>query len=90
MILLEMKRYIRENQQVSTDDLKNRFDLDDNALQGLLTPLIEQGHVQMVSSDGGSCSTGNCNSGCSSSAKEMVYWTSKRLKPLNIAVQVQG
>lgn len=90
MILRDMKRYIQAHQQVSTDDLKNRFDLDDNALDGLLAPLVEQGHVQRVSSEGSSCSTGGCNSGCSSANKEMVYWTSKRLKALNIPVQLNS
>ncbi|WP_024850910.1 FeoC-like transcriptional regulator [Hydrogenovibrio kuenenii] len=87
MILLDIKRYIRDHQQVSADDLKNRFDLDDSALEGILAPLIQQGHIQSVSSEGGSCSTGGCNSGCGSAAKQMYYWTSKRLKTVGIPIQ---
>ncbi|MDX1795333.1 MAG: FeoC-like transcriptional regulator [Hydrogenovibrio sp.] len=88
MILLDLKRYIRKREQVSIDDLKNRFNLDDAALEGLLMPLIQQGHIQKVSSEGGACTTGSCRTGCGSAAKDMVYWTSKRLKSLNIPVQL--
>lgn len=87
MILLDVKRYIREHQQVSAEDLKNRFDVDDQALDGLLDPLIHQGHVQVIDSDGETCSSGACSS-CSASAKLMVYWTDKRLKRVNIPIQV--
>lgn len=89
MILLELKRYIRDHQQVSAEDLKNRFDIDDEALDGLLSPLIAQGHVQLIDSEGETCSSGAC-SRCSSSAKLMVYWTDKRLKRVNIPIQINS
>ena len=59
MILLEVKRYIRERQQVSAEDIKNRFGFDDDALEGILAPLLDQGHVQWIDSNGESCSSGS-------------------------------
>ncbi len=87
MILLELKKYIRQHEQVTLADIKNRFDLSEEAAFGLMNPLLEQGHVQEISAS--SCSTGNCSTGCSQNSKGPSYqWMDKRLKNLSISIQI--
>lgn len=88
MILLELKRYIRQHHEVSLDDIVNHFDLTDEAAKGLLDPLVRQGHIQRLPA-ASACQSGRCSSGCASSKKSDHYlWRDKCLVSLPIRVQV--
>ncbi|BBP42611.1 FeoC-like transcriptional regulator [Thiosulfativibrio zosterae] len=86
MILLDLKNYIKQRLEVSSDDIKNRFDISEETLQALIRPLLKQGHIQKMS--GASCSSG-CGTGCaSSSAKTLYRWTSKAHRNLLLSIEV--
>lgn len=82
MILLELKGYIQQHQSVSQSNIQNRFDLTADALQGLLQPLLRQGHIQTLSS--GACSSGQCSTSCQSSAETYYRWSDQVYQPINI------
>ncbi|QKI88495.1 FeoC-like transcriptional regulator [Thiomicrorhabdus xiamenensis] len=86
MILLDIKRYIRQRERVSLDDIINRFDLSRDAAEGLLQPLISQGHIQSLSA---SCSTGRCSSACQSN-QTYYQWLDNKLRQLNFPVQLHA
>jgi predicted HTH transcriptional regulator len=87
MILLELKKYIKQHEQVTLTDIKNHFDLSEEAAFGLINPLLKQGHVQEINAS--SCSTGKCSTGCSQNSKGPTYqWVDKRLKSLSIPIQI--
>lgn len=92
MILLAIKDYIRQHQAVSREALLNHFDLDDDALDGLLAPLIQQGHVIETQSQSDSvsegCSSGTCGDHCQLPDPKRILWCEKPLKPLPIPVQI--
>lgn len=88
MILLDIKHYIREHQKVPAAFLRHRFNLSQDALEGLLAPLIQQGHIQMLSSAESDCTSGQCSSHCQSSSENTYLWTDKALKPLPIALEI--
>lgn len=85
-MILALKAYIKSRQEVTGEDLKNRFDIDDDTLEALLRPLLKQGHIQKLS--GISCS-GNCGTSCASnSAKTLFRWTTKAHPNLLLSVEV--
>ncbi len=87
MILLDLKKYIKQHEQVTLADIKNHFDLTDEAALGLITPLLKQGHVQEINAS--SCSTQECSTGCSQNSLGPTYqWVDKRLKSLSIPIQI--
>ena len=87
MILLDLKKYIKQHEQVTLADIKNHFDLTDEAAFGLINPLLKQGHVQEI--DASSCSTGECSTSCSQNSRGPTYqWVDKRLKSLSIPIQI--
>ncbi|WP_319380959.1 FeoC-like transcriptional regulator [Thiomicrorhabdus sp.] len=87
MILLDLKRYIKTHDRVTFSDIKNHFDLTDDAASALLLPLIKQGHIQEIGADG--CSSGLCSTGCVQTSLGASYqWIDKPLKNLSIPVQI--
>ena len=87
MILLDLKKYIKQHEQVTLADIKNHFDLTEEAAYGLIRPLIQQGHVQEIKI--ASCSTGECSTGCTQNSQGPSYqWVDKRLKSLSIPIQI--
>ncbi|MGC9385644.1 MAG: FeoC-like transcriptional regulator [Hydrogenovibrio sp.] len=87
MILLELKHYIRTHRNVAEHNLLHRFDVSATTLQGLLQPLIDQGHVQVVN-DFATCSSG-CRTGCTLSNAEPHYlWSDLRQRALQIPVEI--
>ncbi|MDG6773792.1 FeoC-like transcriptional regulator [Thiomicrorhabdus sp. ZW0627] len=87
MILLDIKRYIKQHHEVSLEDIQNHFDLTEDTVRGIMTPLINQGHIQVL--DSASCSTGKCSSGCSqANGNERYLWRDKCFTSLSIPVQV--
>ncbi|WP_084205680.1 FeoC-like transcriptional regulator [Thiomicrorhabdus chilensis] len=87
MILLQLKQYIRQHHEVSLEDIQNHFDLSEEAVHGLMAPLIRQGHIQMIESP--QCSSGRCSTGCTSrGGNERYLWRDKCFISLPIGVQV--
>ena len=87
MILLNIKQYIKQHHDVTLSDIKNHFDLTDEAAKGMLAMLIKQGHVQVI--DAQSCSSGQCSPSCTQANQDEQYlWRDKCLISLSIPVQV--
>lgn len=87
MILLEVKRYIRQHQQVSLENILHHFDITPDTARGLLMPLIAQGHI--VEIPAGSCSTGKCSTSCKTHS-EHYQWIERKLRPVPIAIQISS
>lgn len=86
MILLRLKHYIKSRQQVSAEDIAIHFDLSEDALEGLLQPLLKQGHIIML--QGASCSSG-CGTGCASQSASTTYqWLDKKRQNLLLPIEV--
>ena len=81
MILLDLKRYVREQGQVSDQQLMNRFQLTASALEGLLAPLIQQGHIY---ASPGRCQMGGCQS-CQHTG-HVYQWRDRRYRPFSLPV----
>ncbi|MDX1351385.1 MAG: FeoC-like transcriptional regulator [Thiomicrorhabdus sp.] len=90
MILLDIKKYIRQHQRVTLRDIQNHFELDEAAAIGLMEPLLQQGFIQEITSDNGpSCTTGRCSTNCHQVSKGSEFqWVDKPIKPLSIPVQI--
>lgn len=87
MILLDLKKYIKTHHQVTLMDIKNHFDLTEDAALGLIEPLIQQGYIQQL--DEADCSSGNCSTDCHQSSLGHSYqWLGKPLKNLSIPVEI--
>lgn len=90
MILLNIKKYIKEHQRVTIRDIQHHFELDEKAAIGLMEPLLQQGYIQEIgnNTDQG-CSTGGCSTNCHQVSKGAEFqWVDKPLKPLSINVQI--
>lgn len=92
MILLDVKNYIQQHEAVNREALQNHFDLDSHALDGLLMPLVAQGHVietaTQASTEGKLCASGHCGDHCQLPDPKRILWCEKPLKPLPIAIQI--
>jgi len=91
MILLDLKRYIKQYQRVTLQDIQHHFDLDEEAAIGLMEPLLQQGYIQELSNNpvAESCSTGKCSTNCHQVSKGAEFqWVDRPLKSLSIPVQI--
>jgi FeoC like transcriptional regulator. len=89
MILLELKRYIRTHQNVTEENILNHFDISPDTLEGLIRPLIDQGHIKESFAQA-ACASGQCQSGCGhNDADKHYFWTDKRHKSLTIPLEIQ-
>ncbi len=88
MILLELKKYIKQHQRVTLQDIQYHFNIDEAAAIGLLEPLLQQGHIQEIATSA-SCSTGSCSTNCHQVSKGAQFqWIDAAIKPLSIPVQI--
>lgn len=85
MILLEMKRYIKQHEKVTFDDICHHFDLNTSAAEGILQRLIRQGNIQKLT--GQNCSTGGCHSHCQQ--QDWFIWLEKKYVPLNLNLDIR-
>lgn len=91
MILLKIKRYIQEHKTVTAEHLRNKFDLDQQALEGLLDRLIQQGHIQQTQSAksySSGCQSGKCNQNSTKSIPTSYIWSDNALKTLPIRLEI--
>lgn len=89
MILLALKKYIKQHQRVTLQDIQYHFNIDEQAAIGLLEPLLQQGHIQEIEQRLSNCSTGQCSTHCHQVSKGAEFqWIDKPIKPLSIPVQI--
>lgn len=71
MILSELRRYLEVHQRASLIDLAHHFDIEADALRGMLAKLITKGRVEQLPMEVSSCS-GCCK--CDSASVEIYQW----------------
>lgn len=71
MILIELKQYLSERRQVPLVDLVHRFDVEPEALRGMLAHWVRKGKVRKQSG-AGACSKG-CGA-CDPETLEVYEW----------------
>ncbi|NLA75434.1 MAG: sugar metabolism transcriptional regulator [Deltaproteobacteria bacterium] len=75
MILSEIKKYFIEHPAASLADLSIRFNIDPDAMRGMLDQWIRKGRLRKLE-QAGSCS--NCCSNCKSKHMEIYEWIEER------------
>ncbi len=71
MILSELKNYLRHRKRVSLNDLAVHFDIDADALRGMLGKWISKGKVKRLPVDS-SCGSSCCK--CDPAMIELYEW----------------
>jgi len=71
MILSELRDYLKHNRRALLVDMSNRFEMDPDALRGMLQKWISKGRVRKLSGDT-ACSTGCCK--CDPATLELYEW----------------
>ena len=71
MILSEIKRYLALHRRVPIADLVNRFEVEPDALRGMLDIWIDKGKVRRTAIEG---TCGGCSK-CAAFAMEVYEWT---------------
>ncbi len=63
MVLSDIKHYLQDRKQATLSDLANHFDMDREAMRGMLTSWIRKGRVvrcDLTATCGKGCSGCNC------------------------------
>jgi len=68
----EVKRYLSERKVAPLNDIAMHFDMEPDAVRGLLAHWLRKGKVRMHKDEG--CSSGGCCSGCGAHNKEIYEW----------------
>ncbi|MSS75997.1 MAG: sugar metabolism transcriptional regulator [Methyloglobulus sp.] len=71
MILSDLRGYLKEQKRAALKDMEMRFNVDADALRGMLRKWITKGYVRKLPS-GTSCSTGCCK--CDPALTEFYEW----------------
>ena len=71
MVLRELRDYLRLNRRVLLTDMSNRFDMEPDAIRGMLQKWISKGKLRKLSGDL-SCSNGCCK--CDPATLELYEW----------------
>ena len=71
MILSEVRDYLKQRGQCTLSDIALHFDIDPDAVRGMLEVWMRKGKVEKLSATG-SCGT-SCNS-CEPAATEIYVW----------------
>lgn len=71
MVLTELRNYLQVNRRVLLADLSNHFDVDPDALRGMLQKWLNKGKVRKLSGDR-ECSSGCCK--CDPATLEVYEW----------------
>jgi len=75
MILSEIRNYLQEKHRVTLNDLVIHFNIDANALRGMLGRWISKGKVRQLPVNS-SCGTGCCK--CDPALTELYEWVEKK------------
>lgn len=71
MILSDLRSYLQKQKRVALKDMEMRFNIDADALRGMLSKWINKGYVRKLPS-GTSCSSGCCK--CDPALTELYEW----------------
>ena len=82
MILSEVKQYIRQRQRVSLTDIANHFDVEADALRGMLDFWINKGKIQQSVSP-------SCQSSCHCDFKQTVEYYEWNPELNDISIQIR-
>ena len=74
MILSDLRSYLKQQHRVALKDLVNHFDMDADALRGMLGKWISKGNVRQMSKES-SCGTSCCK--CDPALTEFYEWVDK-------------
>lgn len=72
MILSDLRAYLKQQHKVALKDLINHFDVDAEALRGMLGVWISKGKVRKIAQDS-ACGTSCCK--CDPALTEIYEWT---------------
>lgn len=72
MILADLRDYLKQQQRVTLNDLMIHFDMDADALRGMLGKWISKGKVKKISPDSAVCGTSCCK--CNPTLTELYEW----------------
>ena len=71
MILSDLRNYLKQQHRVALNDLVNHFDMEADALRGMLGKWISKGKVKKLSLEKG-CGTTCCK--CDETLTEIYEW----------------
>ncbi|OQK18023.1 sugar metabolism transcriptional regulator [Methyloprofundus sedimenti] len=74
MILSELRDYLKQQQRLSLLEMANHFDIEADALRGMLLKWISKGKVRQLDK-GSACGTGCCK--CDPAMTELYEWVDK-------------
>jgi putative ferrous iron transport protein C len=74
MILSDLRSYVKDQKRVALKDMEMRFNIDADALRGMLAKWINKGYVRKLPS-GTACSTGCCK--CDPALTELYEWVDR-------------
>jgi putative ferrous iron transport protein C len=74
MILSDLRNYLKDQKRVTLKDLESRFDIDADALRGMLGTWINKGYVRKLPT-GTACSSGCCK--CDPALTELYEWVGR-------------
>ncbi len=72
MILSDLRHYLQERRRVTLNDLVLHFNVDANALRGMLRKWISKGKVRQSPIGGSACGTSCCK--CDPLLTEIYEW----------------
>jgi hypothetical protein len=78
MILSDLRDYLQQRQRVTLQDLVIHFNMDADALRGMLHKWINKGKVKKFSPDSAVCGTSCCK--CDPTLTELYEWVSETQK----------
>ncbi|MGZ8226772.1 MAG: FeoC-like transcriptional regulator [Methylococcaceae bacterium] len=74
MILSDLRNLLKQQNRVALKDLVNHFNIDADALRGMLSKWISKGNVRKLSLES-SCGTSCCK--CDPTLTELYEWIDK-------------
>jgi hypothetical protein len=84
MILSELRSYLKEKKRVTLHELVVHFDIDADALRGMLGKWISKGKVRQLPVGSG-CGTGCCK--CDPALTEFYEWKEETIKDIEVKTQ---
>ena len=75
MILSDLRSYLKQQRRVALADLVNHFNIDADALRGMLGKWISKGQVKKLSLESG-CGTSCCK--CDAALTELYEWVESK------------
>ncbi len=74
MILSELRDYLKQQRRLSLLEMVHHFDVDADALRGMLQKWVNKGRVKRIDT-GGACGTRCCK--CDPAMTELYEWVGK-------------